>query len=52
MMERSDKATIQFDKESGRFDTSRDEMDVPYSMALFSQELEALHLSVKIQTQE
>ena len=50
MMERSDKATIQFDKESGRFDTSRDELDVPYSMALFAQELEALHVDVHVET--
>jgi DNA-directed RNA polymerase beta subunit len=51
MMERSDKATIQFDKESGRFATSRDQMDVPYSMALFSQELEALHVTVNMKTE-
>ena len=51
MMERSDKATIQFDKGEGRFDTSRDQMDVPYSMALFSQELEALHVTVNMKTE-
>lgn len=50
MMERSDKATIQFDPESGRFDTSREERDVPYSMALFTQELESLHLTLKMET--
>lgn len=50
MMERSDKASIQFDKDAGRFDTSRDQKDVPYSMALFAQELEALHVTVKMET--
>jgi DNA-directed RNA polymerase III subunit RPC2 len=52
MMERSDKATFQFDKEHGRLDTSRDRIDMPYSMALFSQELEAMHVQPYIQTNE
>jgi DNA-directed RNA polymerase beta subunit len=51
MMERSDKATIQFDKEQGRFDTSTDTLDVPYAMALYSQELEAMHVDIQIQTE-
>jgi DNA-directed RNA polymerase beta subunit len=50
MMERSDKTTLPFDKETGRIDTSRDQIDMPYSMALFSQELESMHLSVKLIT--
>lgn len=50
MMERSDKTTVQFDKETGRIDTSRDRKDMPYSMALFTQELEALHLTLKLET--
>jgi DNA-directed RNA polymerase beta subunit len=50
MMERSDKTTVQFDRESGRIDTSRDRLDIPYSMALFTQELEALHLNLKLIT--
>ena len=49
MMERSDKTTVQFDKENGRIDTSRDRMDLPYSMALFTQELEALHIVPRIE---
>lgn len=44
LMERSDKTTVQFDKENGRFDTSRDTMDVPYAMELFTHELEAMHV--------
>ncbi len=51
MMERSDKATIQFDKEQGRMDTSRDTITMPYSMALFSQELEAMHVQPRIETE-
>jgi DNA-directed RNA polymerase II subunit RPB2 len=49
MMERSDKATLQFDKEHGRFDTSRDMLDVPYSMALFTQELESMHVTLHME---
>ena len=48
MMERSDKATLQFDKEHGSFNTSRDLLDVPYSMALFTQELESMHVRVQM----
>jgi DNA-directed RNA polymerase III subunit RPC2 len=52
MMERSDKATVQFDKETGRLDTSPDRLDIPYSMALFTQELESMHVSVTLHTPE
>jgi DNA-directed RNA polymerase II subunit RPB2 len=52
MMERSDKAVLQFDKEQGRIDTSRDTISMPYSMALFSQELESMHVQPYIQTNE
>jgi DNA-directed RNA polymerase II subunit RPB2 len=48
MMERSDKTTVQFDREEGRLDTSRDMLDMPYSMALFTQELEAMHIEPRI----
>lgn len=51
MMERSDKATIQFDHESGQFATSRDMLDVPYAAALYTQELEAMHIDVQIKTE-
>jgi DNA-directed RNA polymerase beta subunit len=50
MMERSDKATVQFDKEHGRFDTSRDLLDIPYSMALFTQELESMHVTLHMES--
>jgi DNA-directed RNA polymerase II subunit RPB2 len=52
MMERSDKTTIQFDKEEGRLDTSRDMLTLPYSMALFTQELEAMHIEPRIVTEQ
>ena len=52
MMERSDKATLQFNKEQERMDTSRDTISMPYSMALFTQELEAMHVQPYIQTNE
>jgi DNA-directed RNA polymerase II subunit RPB2 len=52
MMERSDKATVQFDKELGKMDTSRDRLDMPYTMALFTQELEAMHVSITLHTPE
>lgn len=51
MMERSDKTTIQFDREEGRLDTSRDMLTMPYSMALFTQELEAMHIEPHIVTE-
>ncbi len=51
MMERSDKTTVQFDREEGTFGTSRDTMDVPYSMKLYTQELEAMHITSRIQLQ-
>jgi DNA-directed RNA polymerase beta subunit len=43
-MDRSDGATLEFDRENGRIDTSRDTIEMPYSMALFTQELEAMHV--------
>jgi DNA-directed RNA polymerase II subunit RPB2 len=49
-MERSDGHTFQFDRAEGRIDTSRDLLDIPYSMGLFSQELEALHIQPHFET--
>jgi DNA-directed RNA polymerase II subunit RPB2 len=49
-MERSDGHTFQFNREDGRIDTSRDMLDIPYSMGLFSQELEALHIQPHLET--
>jgi DNA-directed RNA polymerase beta subunit len=50
MMDRSDKETFLFDKEAGRIDTSRDTKELPYSMGLFTQELEAMHITVRMET--
>jgi DNA-directed RNA polymerase II subunit RPB2 len=50
LMERSDKTTVQVNKEDGRIGTSRDTLDMPYSMALFTQELEAMHVTLRIET--
>jgi len=43
-MERSDKTTVQIDKETGRIDTSRDTIEMPYAMSVFTQELESMHV--------
>ncbi len=49
LMERSDKAEFQFDRESGLIDTSTEQIEIPYSMGLFTQELEALHIIPKLE---
>jgi len=49
LMERSDKTDVLFDKERGVIDTSRDTLSLPYAMALFTQELEAMHIQPRIQ---
>lgn len=49
-MDRSDGTTVLFNKETGRIDTSRDTLDMPYSMALFAQELASMHVIPHIQT--
>ena len=50
MMERSDKETFLFDTEAGRIDTSRDTKEMPYTMGLFTQELEAMHVTLRMET--
>jgi len=50
-MERSDGKTLEFDKENGRVDTSRDTIEMPYAMALFTQELEAMHVVPRMITE-
>jgi DNA-directed RNA polymerase beta subunit len=50
-MERSDAHEFLLDKESGRIDTSRDTVEMPYSMGLFIQELEAMHIAPKMLTE-
>lgn len=51
LMERSDKTTVQFDREEGKFDTSRDTIDVPYAAELFTHELDAMHVTMRIVTE-
>jgi DNA-directed RNA polymerase beta subunit len=48
-MERSDGTTLQVNKETGRIDTSRDTLEMPYAMGVFTQELEAMHIVPRIQ---
>ena len=50
MMDRSDKQSVVFDKQQGRFDTSTDRLDVPHAMALYAQELESMHVQMHIVT--
>jgi DNA-directed RNA polymerase II subunit RPB2 len=50
LMERSDKAELEFNYETGRFDTSRDLITVPYAAGLYTHELESLHIDVKLTT--
>jgi len=51
MMDRSDGATLLFDSENGILDAKKDtettEMRMPYSMGVFTKELEAMHISAK-----
>lgn len=49
-MDRSDKAEFLFDKEAGRIDVSRDTKEMPYAMGLFTQELEAMHIDLRMRT--
>ena len=49
-MERSDAATLQLNKETGRIDTSRETIEMPYAMGVFTQELEAMHIVPRIET--
>jgi len=51
MMERSDKATYQIDKETGLIDTSRETIEMPYTMGLLTRELEAMHIVPRIETE-
>lgn len=49
-MKRSDGATVEVNKETGRIETSRDTLEMPYAMALFTQELESMHIVPKLVT--
>ena len=50
-MHRSDGYEFQFNREEGMIDTSPETIRMPYSMGLFSQELEAMHIRVHMQTE-
>ena len=50
-MKRSDGHEFVFNKEEGRIDTSTDKIEMPYSMGLFLQELESMHIRPRIQTE-
>jgi DNA-directed RNA polymerase beta subunit len=49
-MERSDKTEVLYNKESQTLDTSRDKLEMPYSMFLYSRELESMHITVQLKT--
>jgi DNA-directed RNA polymerase II subunit RPB2 len=49
-MERSDKTEVLYNKESKMLDTSRDHLEMPYAMFLYSRELESMHLTVQLKT--
>jgi DNA-directed RNA polymerase beta subunit len=51
-MDRSDGAEIQFDKATGRLDTSPDKIAMPYAMSLFVKEMESAHVEMKLLTTE
>jgi DNA-directed RNA polymerase II subunit RPB2 len=51
MMERSDAAVVQLDKETGQLDTSRDRVEMPYCMELYTRELESMHITVRMKTE-
>jgi DNA-directed RNA polymerase beta subunit len=48
---RSDGHEFLFDKEEGRIATSRDTVAMPYAMGLFLQELEAMHITTRLRTE-
>ena len=49
-MERSDKTEVFYNKETKTLDTSRDHLEMPYAMFLYTRELEAMHLTVQLKT--
>ena len=50
MMDRSDGTEVQFDRERGAIDVSTDTLQIPYSMGLFLQELNSLHITPRVET--
>jgi len=51
-MDRSDGTEVQFDRATGRMDTSADKLSMPYAMSLFVKELESAHIEVKLLTRD
>ena len=51
-MDRSDGTEVQFDRATGRMDTSADKLAMPYAMSLFVKELESAHIEVKLLTRD
>jgi DNA-directed RNA polymerase beta subunit len=51
LMDRSDGAEVSFDAEHGVFDARPDikkKVEIPYSLNVFTKELEAMHISMKL----
>jgi DNA-directed RNA polymerase beta subunit len=51
LMDRSDAAAFQYDKESEQLDTSRTNLTMPYCAGLYTRELESLHIKVQLKTE-
>jgi DNA-directed RNA polymerase beta subunit len=50
-MERSDKTEVLYNTETRTLDTSRDKLEMPYAMFLYSRELESMHITVQLKTE-
>jgi DNA-directed RNA polymerase II subunit RPB2 len=50
-MERSDKTEVLHDRETHMLDISRDKLEMPYSMFLYTRELESMHITVQLKTE-
>jgi len=50
-MERSDKTEVLHDRTSQMLDVSRDTLQMPYAMFLYTRELESMHLTVRLKTE-
>jgi DNA-directed RNA polymerase II subunit RPB2 len=51
LMDRSDAAAFQYDKESEQLDTSRTNLTMPYCAGLYTRELESLHIKVQLKAE-
>jgi len=50
-MERSDKTEVLYNKETQMLDVSRDTLEMPYAMFLYTRELESMHITVQLKTE-